>query len=138
MLHFNYFNPILKQYFFSAKAEPWLTNIDSGRLLVETKLGQEGVGRSFALQLKVSVMSETIEVVRYRASGCVVTIALGAWLADYLVGKRIDDSSVSDLVSTVMMKELSAPSSHYQAALLLEDALQQCLSQFTIKSTHIG
>ncbi|HLI29814.1 MAG TPA: iron-sulfur cluster assembly scaffold protein [Terriglobia bacterium] len=81
-----------------------------------------------ALKLSVVMESGTLMQVRFKAAGCVPTIACGSWLAEYLENKRF--SSLSSLAPASIEEALGGlPAASHHAAVLAADVLQGLLRE---------
>ncbi len=63
---------------------------------------------------------------RFQAYGCPTTIAVGAWLAQQAVGRRLEE--LSELKSALIRHELEIPDPRAHCALLGEDAIKAVLA----------
>ncbi len=65
---------------------------------------------------------------RFQAYGCPTTIAVGAWLAGQVVGRRLEE--LIELKSVFIRQGLEIPDERAHCALLGEDAIQAVLAAF--------
>lgn len=80
------------------------------------------------LRLQLRVEDGEVADARFQAYGCPVSIAVGAWLADYAIGR--DRSTLDTLNARSMMEALEIPEDRAHCAFLGEDALRAALEQW--------
>ena len=74
------------------------------------------------LRLEVKMVQSRIADARFQAYGCPTTIAVGAWLAEWAVGR--DWSELSRIDAKTIREALEIPEDRLHCALLGEDALK--------------
>ena len=74
------------------------------------------------LQLQVRLAGARIEDARFRAYGCPTAIAVGAWLAGWMVGRGLDELSAIRVAD--IRQALEIPEDRLHCALLGEDAIK--------------
>jgi NifU-like protein involved in Fe-S cluster formation len=80
------------------------------------------------LRLQLRLAGGRVRDARFRAYGCPTSIAVGAWLADWAVGK--DRVELAALSAARLRQELEIPEERAHCALLGEDALRAILEQW--------
>lgn len=98
----------------------------AGRFAPETPgvmLGKAGTPAAHSV-LSLALQIDDGEVVdaRFQAYGCPTSIAVGAWIADWAIGKRV--AELAALTATHLRNELEIPDERAHCALLGEDALR--------------
>ncbi|MGH8442806.1 MAG: iron-sulfur cluster assembly scaffold protein [Nevskiaceae bacterium] len=74
------------------------------------------------LELHVRLAGARVEDARFRAYGCPISIAVGAWLAEQAVGRTLDE--LSSIRSQEIRQALEIPVDRLHCALLGEDAVK--------------
>lgn len=74
------------------------------------------------LRLQVKMDGARIADARFQAYGCPTTIAVGSWLADWLVGRTVDE--LAGFSATLPREALEIPEQRIHCALLAEDAVR--------------
>ena len=77
------------------------------------------------LELQVRLNGERIEDAHFRAYGCPTTIAVGAWLAEWAVGRSLQE--LAAIRAADIRQALEIPDSRLHCALLGEDAIKSLL-----------
>ncbi|GEM_PF-913752 len=78
------------------------------------------------LRLQARIRDSRVVDTRFRAHGCPTTIAVGAWIANWMVGRDVEE--LTQLGARVLRAELEIPDDRAHCALIGEDALQALLS----------
>jgi NifU-like protein involved in Fe-S cluster formation len=86
-----------------------------------------------ALCLQASLRSGEVADARFRAYGCPTTIAVGAWIANWMIGRRVEE--LPRLEAATLRAELEIPDDRAHCALVGEDALKALFS--AIRETSI-
>lgn len=73
------------------------------------------------LRLTARLAAGRVEDARFRAYGCPTAIAVGAWLAGWLIGRRVEELSIR--VADIR-QALEIPEDRLHCALLGEDAIK--------------
>lgn len=79
------------------------------------------------LRLQVKMEGSRIVDARFQAYGCPTTIAVGAWLAGWVVGR--DPQELSRINTKMIRETLEIPEDRTHCALMGEDAVKSLLSQ---------
>ena len=79
------------------------------------------------LRLQVKMTDTRIGDARFQAYGCPTTIAVGAWLAERVVGRAVQELAGIDAKS--IREALEIPEDRTHCALLGEDLVKSLLSQ---------
>jgi len=74
------------------------------------------------LQLQARLSGRRVEDAQFRAYGCPITIAVGAWLAGRMVGQTVDE--VAGIRAAEIRQALEIPDNRLHCALLGEDAVK--------------
>lgn len=74
------------------------------------------------LRLQVKMGGARIEDARFQAYGCPTTIAVGAWLAEWAVGRSLDQ--LAAVTAALVREELEIPEERIHCALLAEDLVR--------------
>lgn len=77
------------------------------------------------LRLQVKMAGSRIDDARFQAYGCPTTIAVGAWLAGWVVGKDLSDLDRID--AKVIREALEIPDDRTHCALVGEDLVKSLL-----------
>lgn len=83
---------------------------------------------SSVLQLQLRFEHARVVDARFRAYGCPASIAVGAWLADWAIGR--DAAALSLLSAAELRAALAIPDDRAHCALLGEDALRAAVAAF--------
>ena len=78
------------------------------------------------LSLHVKRKDGRVADARFQAYGCPTTIAVGAWLAEQAVGRRLEE--LAELRSTAIRAGLEIPDERAHCALVGEDAIKAILA----------
>jgi len=78
------------------------------------------------LELQVRLDGERVGDARFRAHGCPISIAVGAWLADRAIGRTLDE--LSSIRAAEIRQALEIPEDRLHCALLGEDAIKSLCS----------
>ncbi|HUR41555.1 MAG TPA: iron-sulfur cluster assembly scaffold protein [Verrucomicrobiae bacterium] len=78
------------------------------------------------LRLQVKMTRSRIDDARFQAYGCPTTIAVGAWIAGWVVGKELQE--LSGMSMKIIRETLEIPDDRTHCALLGEDLLKSLLS----------
>jgi NifU-like protein involved in Fe-S cluster formation len=82
------------------------------------------------LELQVRMSGSRIEDARFRAYGCPISIAVGAWLAERAIGQTLEQ--LSAIRAPDIRQALEIPEDRLHCALLGEDAIKSlCRSGFS-------
>jgi NifU-like protein involved in Fe-S cluster formation len=79
------------------------------------------------LRLQVKMDGGRIGDARFQAYGCPTTIAVGAWLAEWVVGRAVEGLGTLD--AALVRSSLEIPEERIHCALLAEDAIASLRSQ---------
>jgi len=93
---------------------------------VVTGEAQSNAARS-RLRLQLRFERGRVADARFRAYGCPTSIAVGAWLAGWAIGKDVRE--LAGLSAARLRKELEIPDHRAHCALLGEDALRAVLDR---------
>ena len=74
------------------------------------------------LELQVRMSGPRIEDARFRAYGCPISIAVGAWLAGHAIGRTLPE--LATIRAPDIRQALEIPENRLHCALLGEDALK--------------
>lgn len=74
------------------------------------------------LELQVRLEGPRVEDARFRAYGCPISIAVGAWLAERAIGRTLEE--LSTIRAADIRQALEIPDNRLHCALLGEDALK--------------
>lgn len=89
--------------------------------------GSAGTRASGArLQLEFLMDGERVADARFRAFGCPSSIAVGAWIADWSIGRT--QAELATLTAAALRSELEIAEDRAHCALMGEDALRDALS----------
>lgn len=99
---------------------------DVGSALV----GAPDQGGVIRLQIRVDQTGTIIDT-RFKAYGCMSTIAVASWVSEWLKGKGIDEAS--ELRSTSLVHDLSLPSVKTHCSMLAEDAVKAAVADYRKK-----
>jgi NifU-like protein involved in Fe-S cluster formation len=77
------------------------------------------------LRLQVRMQDTRIGDARFQAYGCPTTIAVGAWLAGWVIGKPLEQ--LSSVTAAMIRSSLEIPEERIHCALLGEDVLKSLL-----------
>lgn len=91
------------------------------------KAGNITGGDVVQLQIKFNEQG-IVDGARFKAYGSAATIAICAWLTEWLEGKNL--SQIQELNHTMIMAALELPATKAHCALLVMDALSQTIVQF--------
>lgn len=72
---------------------------------------------------------------RFRAYGCPSSIAVGAWIAQWSLGR--DAAELAMLSAAQLRAELEIPEDRAHCALMGEDALRDLLAQYKTDPRHL-
>ena len=84
------------------------------------------------LRLQLRFEAGRVADVRFRAYGCPSSIAVGAWIVDWSLGKT--PAELASLRAADLRKALEIADDRAHCALLGEDALQAALASYAAKS----
>ena len=84
------------------------------------------------LRLQLRFEAGRVADVRFRAYGCPSSIAVGAWIVDWSLGKT--PAELAALRAADLRKALEIADDRAHCALLGEDALQAALASYAVKS----
>lgn len=79
------------------------------------------------LQLELVFAQGRVADARFRAYGCPASIAVGAWIAQWSVGKAVEE--LSALSARALREALEIPEDRAHCALMGEDALRDLLAR---------
>lgn len=79
------------------------------------------------LRLQLKFAAGAVVDARFRAYGCPTSIAVGAWIAEWALGKRADQ--LAGLRMRQLVEALEIPDDRAHCALLGEDALNAALAR---------
>jgi len=99
---------------------------DVGSALV----GAPDQGGVIRLQIRVDQTGTIIDT-RFKAYGCVSTIAVASWVSEWLKGKGVDEAS--GLRSTRLVRDLSLPPVKTHCSMLAEDAVRAAVADYKQK-----
>ena len=74
------------------------------------------------LELQVRLNGPRVEDARFRAYGCPISIAVGAWLAERAIGRTLDE--LAAIRAGDIRQALEIPDNRLHCALLGEDAIK--------------
>jgi len=74
------------------------------------------------LELQVRMSGPRIEDARFRAHGCPISIAVGAWLAEQAIGRTLPE--LASVRASDIRQALEIPENRLHCALLGEDAIK--------------
>ena len=77
------------------------------------------------LRIQLRFVDGLVADARFRAYGCPTSIAVGAWIADWAIGKRPE--ALAQVTLAQLRTELEIPDDRIHCALLGEDALKAAL-----------
>jgi NifU-like protein involved in Fe-S cluster formation len=86
-----------------------------------------------ALRLQARLHDRKVAEARFRAHGCPTTIAVGAWIADWMIGRDVEE--LPRLEAATLRAALEIPDDRAHCALVGEDALKALFS--AIRETSI-
>lgn len=119
---FGYSGPIWKLF----RTVPHAGGFAAGTPGVVTAEAHSNAARS-RLRLQLRFEHGRVADARFRAYGCPTSIAVGAWLADWAIGK--DAHELASLDAARVREELEIPEDRAHCALLGEDALRAVLDR---------
>lgn len=79
------------------------------------------------LSLQLRTDAARVSDARFQAYGCPTTIAVGAWLAEQAMGRRLDE--LSQLNASLIRARLEIPDERAHCALLGEDVIKDVLAK---------
>ena len=79
------------------------------------------------LRLQAKIGGSRIDEARFQAYGCPTTIAVGAWLAGWAVGRGVDELARID--AKIIREALEIPEDRTHCALMGEDVVKSLLGQ---------
>jgi len=82
---------------------------------------QTGAWVRFSVRVRDGLVTDA----RFKAYGCPHTLAAAAWVAEHLVGRRLDDAFPEGAAGLAQV--LEAPAEKLGRLLIVEDALRDCL-----------
>ena len=99
--------------------------------------GQAGVHRGRArtpasnsvLEVQMKFVQGRVDDARFRAYGCPVSIAVGAWIAQWSIGRA--PSELAALTAAALREALEIPDEKAHCALMGEDALRALLKSLS-------
>lgn len=74
------------------------------------------------LRLELKLSGHHVEEARFRAYGCPTSIAVGAWITEWVAGRSLDE--LSGLRAATLRQALEIPEDRAHCALMGEDALK--------------
>lgn len=81
------------------------------------------------LELQVRMRGPRVEDARFRAHGCPISIAVGAWLAGQAIGRTLPE--LASIRAVDIRQALEIPEDRLHCALLGEDAIKSLLESET-------
>ena len=93
----------------------------------DVRSGQAGTAANRnQLLLQVKMAQSRVADARFQAYGCPTTVAVGAWLADWAIGKGL--AELAGIHVKMIREALEIPEDRTHCALLGEDAVKALLS----------
>lgn len=106
--------------------------LDSADLQVGTgEAGSLAAGSIIRLQIKVNPANEHIEQAFFKAYGCVSTIAVSSWVAQWLEGRSIADAT--KISSSTIADALGLLPIKLYCAMLAQDAIAAAVADYQQK-----
>ncbi|MGQ0502113.1 MAG: iron-sulfur cluster assembly scaffold protein [Panacagrimonas sp.] len=101
----------------------------SGRLEHGPKVSAEArsAAGKFRLRLEVTIIHGTVNDARFQAYGCPYTIAVGAWLADWCIGRTTAELATAPLPQ--LRAALEIPEDRAHCWLMAQDVLRDLASR---------
>lgn len=87
--------------------------------------------QGYCLKLQIQVIDEVIIAAKFKAYGCVSTIAVGSFLTEWLTQKNLREAV--ELLHQDIVKRMDLDSKKIHCALLAEDALKAAISNLKEK-----
>lgn len=80
------------------------------------------------LSIELQFQEGRVADARFRAYGCPSSIAVGAWIADWSIGR--EPAELAQLGAAQLRRELEIPEDRAHCALMGEDALRDLLARY--------
>ena len=100
--------------------------------VVSGRAGTPAARSVLSLQMQFDEHGRVVDA-RFRAYGCPSSIAVGAWIAEWSLGRSTDD--MTGLSASTLRRELEIPEDRAHCALMGEDALRNLLNRYREKLT---